>query len=415
MSHPAITAVALSKRYRIPRTSPDDTRSTGRDVGSLAERLVQRSRRGSQTWIDAVRDLSFEISVGEAVGLIGPNGAGKSTLLKLLSRVTRPTSGHADVFGRVGALLEVGTGFHPELTGRENVFLSGAILGMPRRDIAARFDEIVAFAEVAPFIDMPVKRYSSGMYARLGFAVAAHLRPAILIVDEVLSVGDLAFQARCLTYMKQLAQGGTTLLFVSHNLVAVADFCTRALVMAEGRLAFDGPVPAAIGEYRRTLTRRTASDRPTGAGAHELTINGQLVDGSVTLRPNQPARIELVVDHPPDGDPVEIVLNVVVETGDGRMAIHLRSDVSGTTLALRPGRNVLAAVVDDLPLAPGSYWLWLRVVGQDVDQPFMWDTERILVEISGSHVLDSIAAPRHRFEQAARPDAAAESISVETG
>jgi lipopolysaccharide transport system ATP-binding protein len=347
--------------------------------------------------VHAVRDISFDVELGEVVGLIGPNGAGKSTLLKLLSRVTRPTGGYAEIRGRVGSLLEVGTGFHPELTGRENVFLSGAILGMSRAETAARYEAIVEFAEVAPFMNTPVKHFSSGMYARLGFAVAAHLRPAVLIVDEVLAVGDVAFQAKCLTFMKRLAETGTTVLFVSHNLVAVGDFCTRALVMEKGRLAFDGSVAGAISEYRRSLTRLRG---PDGGGVpHEISFNGAVVRKSLIVAPNQPAQIDLSVDHPSGRAAVAVVINVHIESGDGRMAIHLKSSTSASRLALRPGRNVWRVSIDDLPLAPGAYWLWLRVVGQDVSAPYMWDTDRVLLEVTGAHLLESIAVPRHRFEQ----------------
>src|SRR5581483_8501340 len=185
----------------------------------------------------ALKDVSFEVKVGEALGIIGRNGAGKSTLLKILSRITRPTTGYADVYGRVGSLLEVGTGFHPELTGRENIYLNGAILGMTRRDIQRRFDEIVAFAEVENFLDTPVKRYSSGMYMRLAFAVAAHLEPEILVVDEVLAVGDAEFQKKCLGKMGDVAKEGRTVLFVSHNMNAVEHLCQRVLLFQSGRLA----------------------------------------------------------------------------------------------------------------------------------------------------------------------------------
>ena len=199
------------------------------------------SRSGSKRetfW--ALKDISFEVKDGEVLGIIGRNGAGKSTLLKILSRITKPTTGSADVYGRVGSLLEVGTGFHPELTGRENIFLNGAILGMTRREIQRRFDEIVAFAEVEQFLDTPVKRYSSGMYMRLAFAVAAHLEPEILVVDEVLAVGDAAFQKKCLGKMSDVAHSGRTVLFVSHNLAAVERICDTAVFLQNGRIAATG-------------------------------------------------------------------------------------------------------------------------------------------------------------------------------
>jgi lipopolysaccharide transport system ATP-binding protein len=356
-----------------------------------------------ERWIDAVSDVSFELARGEALGLIGRNGAGKSTLLRILSRVTRPSAGRADVYGTVGALLDVGTGFHPELTGRENTYLSGAILGMSRRDVRERFDAIVAFAEVEPFIDLPVKRYSSGMYARLGFSVAAHLLPAILIVDEVLAVGDLAFQARCLARMHQLTTDGTSILFVSHNLLAVADLCTRTLVMDGGRIVFDGPVDGGIARYRRDVAIAGSDDRGRADGdapLARLTINGQPVpSGRLEATPDRALSMELTIDRATHADSIPVVLNLVVETGDGRPAIHLRSDVSGAALTLEPGRSVLKAVVDELPLAPGEYWLWLRVVGRDPRDPLIWDTERVLVAVPGQRALDSVVVPRHHFVQ----------------
>jgi len=206
----------------------------------------------------ALRDVSFDVRCGEVLGIIGRNGAGKSTLLKILSRITEPTEGSAEIGGRVGSLLEVGTGFHGELTGRENVFLNGAILGMSRSEIAAKFDEIVAFAEVETFIDTPVKHYSSGMYLRLAFAVAAHLEPDILIVDEVLAVGDASFQAKCLDKMRTVGQQGRTVLFVSHNMPAVTRLCQRAILLEEGVRARDGAAAEVVGEYLRTGLGTTA-------------------------------------------------------------------------------------------------------------------------------------------------------------
>ena len=368
----AVSAMGLSKRYRGSPATPS---------------------------IDAVRDVSFDLARGEAVGLIGRNGAGKSTLLRILSRVTRPSSGRAEVYGTVGALLDVGTGFHPELTGRENTYLSGAILGLSRRDVAERFDAIVDFAEIAAFIDLPVKRYSSGMFARLGFAVAAHLLPSILIVDEVLAVGDLAFQAKCLSHMHRLTQGGTSILFVSHNLLAVADLCSRAMVMEAGQVVFDGPVAAGITTYRRTA--RQGADRDAGAArpTHRVVIDGEVSPDAIERASNDPLRVELGVEVPDDAAPRTVVLNLVIETGAGPRAIHLRSDIEGAHLQLRPGRNVLAVDIDDLGLAPGVYSLWLRVAALRDDAPMLWDADPVALHIAGDQRLESVARPRHRFRQ----------------
>lgn len=209
----------------------------------------------------ALKDLDFEIQPGDRVGIIGRNGAGKSTLLKVLCRITEPTTGRIEISGRVASLLEVGTGFHPELTGRENIFLNGAILGMSRADIKRRFDEIVAFAEIEKFLDTPVKRYSSGMYVRLAFAVAAHLEPEILIIDEVLAVGDARFQKKCLGKMKEVGEEGRTVLFVSHNMAMISNLCQRGLVLDQGTLQFYGHVSEAVTKYHRAANRQAAADK----------------------------------------------------------------------------------------------------------------------------------------------------------
>ena len=231
-----------------------------RGNGTTAERKVDTD---TQIW--ALKDVSFQVKHGEVLGIIGPNGAGKSTLLKILSRITEPTTGYAEIRGRVGSLLEVGTGFHPELTGRENVYLNGSILGMSKAEIRRKFDDIVSFAGVEKFIDTPVKRYSSGMQVRLAFAVAAHLDPEILIVDEVLAVGDAEFQKRCLGKMDEVSRSGRTILFVSHNMAAVEGLCTRVFLIWSGRMVSDEPPSKAIQNYYRRLNRSTtnAPGRPT--------------------------------------------------------------------------------------------------------------------------------------------------------
>jgi len=210
---------------------------------------ARRAKATAETFW-ALRDVSFEVQRGDRVGIVGRNGAGKSTLLKIISRITRPTTGRIDIIGRVSSLLEVGTGFHPELTGRENIYLNGAVLGMNRNEISARFDEIVEFSEVERFLDTPVKRYSSGMYMRLAFAVAAHLEPDILIVDEVLAVGDAAFQKKCLGKMREVGETGRTVLFVSHNMGAVAEFCNRAIMLDHGKVVYDGATQEVLQKYR---------------------------------------------------------------------------------------------------------------------------------------------------------------------
>jgi len=260
----AISIEHLSKRYRIGlyRRGYDTLRES---IMSSAGRALGRRGNGAppdreEQMIWALRDLSLTIRSGDVVGLIGHNGAGKSTLLKILSRITEPTEGWADLTGRVGSLLEVGTGFHPELTGRENIYLNGSILGMQRAEIRRRFDEIVAFAEVERFLDTPVKRYSSGMSVRLAFAVAAHLEPEILLVDEVLAVGDAAFQRKSLGKMESVAKEGRTVVFVSHNLAIIRALCHRGVLLERGRLVADASVAEAIDRYLRGLERAASDD-----------------------------------------------------------------------------------------------------------------------------------------------------------
>jgi lipopolysaccharide transport system ATP-binding protein len=248
---PIIRTDGLSKQYRIGKQS--ETYKTLRDAFTSGIRaplkLLRRLGEDDSELVWALKDVSFEVFPGEVIGVIGRNGAGKSTLLKILSRITDPTTGKAELYGRVGSLLEVGTGFHPELTGRENIYLSGAVLGMKRSEIERKFDEIVAFAEIEKYLDTPVKRYSSGMYMRLAFAVAAHLEPEILLIDEVLAVGDAAFQKKCLGKMKDVAQKGRTVLFVSHNLASIAVLCSRALLFSSGNLIEEGPAAKVVESY----------------------------------------------------------------------------------------------------------------------------------------------------------------------
>src|SRR5437870_342733 len=278
-----ISVEGLGKMYRLRTGGQRGERYTAlRDVITDKTKSLFR-RNGSQLskedfW--ALRNVSFEVRQGEVVGIIGRNGAGKSTLLKILSRITEPTEGKVTLRGRVASLLEVGTGFHPELTGRENIFLNGAILGMSRAEIREKFAEIVAFAETEKFLDTPVKRYSSGMYVRLAFAVAAHLEPEILIVDEVLAVGDAEFQKKCLGKMQEVSKGGRTVLFVSHNMAAIKSLTTRSVVLDAGRVVFDGAAPAAIHAYLRLPKSggAQAANRPWGRGLYTAIRSVRLLD-----------------------------------------------------------------------------------------------------------------------------------------
>lgn len=267
MSEIAITIEGLSKRYALGereryRALRDVLTNSLKAPLRVFKAQAPNSNNGHHSHIWAVKDVSFEVKHGEAVGLIGRNGAGKSTLLKILARITAPTSGHAEVYGRMGSLLEVGTGFHPELTGRENVYLSGAILGMKRREIDRKFDEILAFAGVEKFIDTPLKHYSTGMQMRLAFAVAAHLEPEILLVDEVLAVGDLEFQKKCLGKMEEVTRGGRTVIFVSHNMGAIRRLCNRGVWLDGGRVRQIGSAEECVDAYSDSI--QDASEEVSG-------------------------------------------------------------------------------------------------------------------------------------------------------
>jgi lipopolysaccharide transport system ATP-binding protein len=344
--------------------------------------------------------VAFDVRPGEVVGLVGRNGAGKSTLLKLMSRITAPTGGEILLRGRVGSLLEVGTGFHPELTGRENVYLNGSILGMARREIARKFDEIVAFAEVERFLDTPVKRYSSGMYVRLAFAVAAHLEPEVLLVDEVLAVGDMAFQKKCLGKMGEVARGGRTILFVSHNTTAVKALCSRAILFEGGRLVADGGVDGVVDRYL-TGGRDTArtgvippdaprhTDRPGEAYFRSVRLT-DLADQPVPqLYFGQPFRVHFecdVLKEIPDG-----IFEVSVSTQDG---IHVSQsttlDGGAPPRRLTPGRHTGAATFEGLTLLPRSYTIdvgvhhWDGATADHVQRAFDFSVLR-MAEVGADH------------------------------
>lgn len=302
MSNVAIRVENLGKMYHIggKQEKYSTLRDTLVDVAAAPFRKVRgllrgESASGLQEEIWALKDVSFEVKHGEVVGIIGRNGAGKSTLLKILSRITEPTTGYADVYGRVGALLEVGTGFHPELTGRENVYLNGAILGMTRRDIDRKFDEIVDFAGVEKFIDTPVKHYSSGMGLRLGFAVAAHLEPEILVVDEVLAVGDAQFQKKCLNKMSDVAGEGRTVLFVSHNMGAVQSLCPRCIWLNDGSIVEAGETSKVVSDYLNNAIVGSAD---------------QLYENVQTAPGNDRIRVRRMRVMPAEGDPTDPITMV---------------------------------------------------------------------------------------------------------
>ena len=305
----------------------------------------------------ALKDINFEIQEGDRVGIIGRNGAGKSTLLKILSRITEPTTGRIRIRGRVASLLEVGTGFHPELTGRENIFLNGAILGMGNDEIKKKFDEIVSFAEVERFLDTPVKRYSSGMYVRLAFAVAASLEPEILIVDEVLAVGDVEFQKKCLGKMSDVAQTGRTVLFVSHNMAAISSLTQRCLVIGAGRLLFTGTSGDAIAKYVAMGARPDAKTRFLGRGQHTRICDVALLDSEgVATRAYTPGLpFNLRIEFETDGASGLSLEALLVNDIGQRIALASLHQFHGVSLPAKAGRYGTVVRLAPLWLASGSY------------------------------------------------------------
>jgi lipopolysaccharide transport system ATP-binding protein len=382
MTRNAIEAAGVWKQYEIGLAGERRGVQTLYDVVSewlrapLRRMRALSGRTGERERFWALRDVGFEVREGEAVGLIGRNGAGKSTLLKILSRITAPTRGRITLHGRLASLLEVGTGFHPELTGRENIYLNGAIMGMKRQEVDRKFDEIVAFAGVEKFVDTPVKRYSSGMYVRLAFAVAAHLEADILVVDEVLAVGDAAFQRKSLNKMGDVARLGRTVLFVSHNLAAIRSLCTRTLVFEHGQVAFDGGVSEGLAQYERSFA-------VAGSDLATAQFQGVLVDGLrfETLIYRQKGEIVEIIDPALDlevelrGVALRTMPSLDLKISFFRDGVHLSSIYdAGRDAPMREGAFVSRMTIPADVFQPGRYtigigaasgiasWLW----GSDV-------------------------------------------------
>ncbi|MEO8679309.1 MAG: ABC transporter ATP-binding protein [Vicinamibacterales bacterium] len=378
MSDTVIRVDHLGKRYRIRHQRPEPYTAL-RDVIADKVRGWWRGAADQPSVEDfwALKDVSFEIRRGEVVGVIGRNGAGKSTLLKILSRITEPTEGRVELDGNVASLLEVGTGFHPELSGRENVFLNGAILGMSRVEIKRKFDEIVAFAEIERFLDTPVKRYSSGMYVRLAFAVAAHLEPEILIVDEVLAVGDAQFQKKCLGKMDDVAKAGRTVLFVSHNMAAVASLCSRAVVLRGGRLELDDRPEVAIRSYLNDAgnTGRIALAGIPRKGTGLAKFTGFHIEdarGVITTSVQSGDDVRLVFDFECEpgtlGRPIDVGFGVH-GTYDEVLFVLYASYI-GKSLSVSSTRGRFVCNIRRFPLSPGTYSVYPRIEINAVEADF---------------------------------------------
>ena len=372
MNDVAIRVKNLSKRYEIGALK--QRHDTLRDeltegLKAIIRRSGERQRRTETIW--ALQNVSFEVHPGEVVGVIGRNGAGKSTLLKIISRITTPTAGYAEIRGRMGSLLEVGIGFHPELTGRDNIYLNGAVLGMKKSEIDRNLDAIIAFAETEKFIDTPVKRYSSGMYVRLAFAVAAHLEPELLIVDEVLAVGDVSFQKKCLGKMREISENeGRTILFVSHNMDAIQRLCSRCLFMENGQLTAMGDTATVVARY---LSNHDYKAQPN-EWIHVAQVSRRGTGQARFVAARYSSLNEAVGFHPYSNGPVEILLAIESDSARtvGSLAVTFYS-LSGTKLVnadtssigrevtLREGRNLIKIVIQKLHLNPGPYLvgLWL--------------------------------------------------------
>jgi lipopolysaccharide transport system ATP-binding protein len=364
----AIKVDGLGKKYKLSHR--EDAAEPDTAAGALAETLKRLISRGGTTreefW--ALRDVSFEVPSGQTLGIVGSNGAGKSTLLSLLSGVTEPSEGRAVLQGRVGALLEVGTGFHPDLTGRDNVYLNGAILGMTRREIEQRFDEIVEFSGVRKFLDTQVKHYSSGMYVRLAFSIAAHLDPDILLVDEVLSVGDQAFQDKCLGRLRESTESGRTVIFISHNMSSITSLCERGLYVRKGRIAFDGPIERTIETYLTSQHRLEGSGslegvERDGSGAirfAEVTISN--AEGSSEIYPDREVvvRLRFSAREKVAGHLLNLGLGINTILGQRLVTLYTRFDPAQQlkSIEVEDGTEIECRL-PELPLRPGRYFMTL--------------------------------------------------------
>ena len=400
---PVIEVNRLSKRYELGASRPREDSLRDVLMGSLRSswQTLRRAVSASENfsgpqWMWALRDINFSVEPGEVVGIIGANGAGKSTLFKILSRITDPTEGYVRLRGRVASLLEVGTGFHPDLTGRENIFLNGVMLGMTKAEVQTKFDEIVAFSELEKFLDTPVKHYSSGMYVRLGFAVAAHLDPEILIVDEVLAVGDMAFQKKCLGKMGEFGESGRTILFVSHNIAAVVKLCQKGIVLQQGQLAFQGAAKSAADYYVGVVSGKEKKNGSHTADLwnargrlpqyhpwlHTLELHdgeGNALEGEMAIGSSIRVHVQFLLHEPTRN--FDLRVNFVDLYGQVIFAAR-SSYQRDRNWGERSGRQETVCEIQNLPFAPGEYRVEVALVIDEKCVDYVEDACRL--KIAGS-------------------------------
>jgi lipopolysaccharide transport system ATP-binding protein len=393
----------VSKRYQISQENAPNPASSGSSTGgdSWRQKFGELRRRKQDFW--ALRDVNFQVKRGEALGIIGHNGAGKSTILKLLSGITTPTRGEIRIHGRLAALIEVGSGFHPELTGRENVFLNGSILGMRRREIAEKLDSIIDFAGVRDFIDVPVKRYSSGMYVRLGFSIAAHLDPDILLLDEVLAVGDAGFQEKCLQRLRELERAGKTIIFISHDLTAVEQLCDRTLLVQRGEVIADGPPREVIAKYRQTGINFVGSTPPaiqSGGITKRAEITSlKFFDQNgceTTARATGDCLTVRLECHAHASIP-GAVIDVLFYDGVGELYCHFTSRTMDEGIDLAPGHHVYEFHCPVLGLLPGTYYVDAAIERVNDPELVDWQYRCALLQVNGSKPLRGGSYMPHEF------------------
>lgn len=407
MLDPSIEFHDISKRYQLGGYHG----SLRQMVTGLIKSALGKKEKTSAGELWALKDISFQMMPGEAVGIIGPNGAGKTTLLKILTSVTQPTSGTFDVHGRISALIELGAGFHPDLTGRENIYLNGAILGMKRQEIRSRFDEIVSFSELEQFLETPVKRYSSGMYARLGFSVAAHVNPQILVVDEVLAVGDIAFQAKCLARMADMKKDGTTILIVSHAMPRLKRLCSRAILLFRGAVIADGISDDVINLYQNNpqyssnlkepATPTGSQDKEPVSSAGPVRITGvTFMDGTGAAKDVFETNEKLIarIFYQADQLIQDPIFEIWVHSADGTEFASHSTEWDHFICGNIQGRGYIDFIVDALPISPGRFSLGVAITESDGISRYDWQLQRYWFTIESSQYVQGMMSLSHTWE-----------------